>query len=268
MDRPNSIHPTALIAAEAEIGAGVVIGPYAVIEGPVKIGSGCTIHAFAHLIGPLALGRDNQVHSGAVLGGKPQHLHAAQAETAVAIGDGNVFREHVTVHRAAVAGAATRIGDHNFLMAGSHVAHDAQVGNHCILANNALLGGHCVVQDNVFLSGNCAIHQFCRVGRLALVAGCSATNKDTPPFVTLQGANCLVGINVVGMRRAGLSNDQINAVRRAFHLLFYDGVVGAQALVRVQAELGHVDVVAEMIDFIRNSPRGIGHTRERGRIAS
>jgi UDP-N-acetylglucosamine acyltransferase len=157
----------------------------------------------------------------------------------------------------------TRIGSHNFFMAGSHVAHDARVGDRCILANGALVGGHCVLEDSVYLSGNSAVHQFCRVGRLALLSGCSATSKDIPPFVVQQDVNVVVGVNVVGMRRAGLGAAQINAVRQAFRILFREGLPLSAAVARLEAELGAVAAVAEMIAFLRNCPRGINSMRPR-----
>jgi len=251
------IHPTAVISAEAELADGVEIGPFAVLEGPVRIGPGCRLRPYAHLIGPLTLGSDNLIFSGVVLGEQPQHLRYAGEPTGLVIGDGNVFREHVTVHRGTTHSWTTRIGNHNFFMAHSHVAHDCVIGNHCLLANGALLGGHCIVEDGVFLSGNCAVHQFVRLGRLCLLSGTSATGKDIPPFIVQQNVNVVVGVNVVGMRRAGLSAVQIDAVRKAFHILYRQGLPLPDALAHLDAELGQVDVVAEMIAFIRGSTRGI-----------
>ncbi len=175
------IHPTAVVAPEAELAAGVDIGPFVVIEGRVRIGPDCVIRPYAHLCGPLTMGCANVVFSGCVLGERPQHLRYNDEPTAVEIGDHNTFREHVTVHRGTTHTWATRIGNHNFFMAHCHVAHDCRIGHHCILANGALVGGHCTLEDNVYLSGNCAVHQFVRIGRLALLSGCSATTKDIPP---------------------------------------------------------------------------------------
>src|SRR5262249_7373503 len=160
------IHPTAVIPPEAELADDVEIGPFVVIEGAVRVGTGCRIRPHAHLIGPLTMGCDNLVFSGVVLGEQPQHLRYAGERTGLEIGDGNIFREHVTVHRGTTHSWTTRIGNHNFFMAHSHVAHDCVIGNQCLLANGALLGGHCVLEDGVFLSGNCAVHQFVRLGRL------------------------------------------------------------------------------------------------------
>ncbi len=257
------IHPTAVIDPRADVGDQVEIGAYAVVEGPVRIGEGCVIRPGAHLIGPLTLGRNNRVFSHAVLGEQAQHLKYDGEPTRVEIGDHNIFREHVTVHRATTASWVTRIGSGNFLMAGSHVAHDCVVGNNCILANGALLGGHCVVEDNVFLSGNTAVHQYVRAGRLSLLSGCSGSTMDMPPFIIQQRINCVVGVNVVGMRRAGIATEHIDAVRRAFHILYYERMVLPAALERIDRELGDVAEVAEMTAFIRASKRGINLISER-----
>ncbi|MBY0525961.1 MAG: acyl-ACP--UDP-N-acetylglucosamine O-acyltransferase [Gemmataceae bacterium] len=262
------IHPTAIISPEAELAADVQIGPYAILEGAVRIGAGCVIRPHCHLVGPLTMGEGNHVYTGAVLGERPQHLRYADEPTRVEIGDHNVFREHVTVHRGTSHSWATRIGNHNYLMAHSHVAHDCQIGNRCIFANGALLAGHATIEDNVFLSGNCAVHQFGRVGRLALLSGCSIAAKDVPTFGMVQGINCITGVNVVGMRRAGLSHEQINAVRKAYRILFYEGTPMPIARAKVQKELGAVDVVVELLTFMDKSVRGICNTRERVREAA
>jgi len=258
------IHPTAVIAPEADIGEDVQVGPYVVLEGEVRVGAGCVLRPGAHLIGPLTMGCHNTVYGGAVLGEPPQHLKYAGEPTRLVIGDHNIIREHVTVHRGTTHSRETRIGSHNFLMAHCHVAHDCRVGDHCILANGSLMAGHCVLEDNVYLSGNCAIHQFVRVGRLALLSGVSAATKDIPPFVIQQRINCVVGVNVVGMRRAGIPTEHIDAVRRAFHLLYREELALPQALARIEQEIGHYPEVAELVSFIRGSTRGVtlDHTRD------
>ena len=256
------IHPTAVISAEAVLAADVRVGPGAVIEGPVTLGPGCTVDAHAHLIGPLTAGQNNQIGSGAVLGAAPQHLAYRGEPTLIEIGDGNSFREHTTVHRGMPVGVGpgtgvTRIGSHNLFMVGSHVAHDCVVGDHGIYANCALLGGHVVTGDRVLLSGNSAVHQFCRVGRLALLSGASATSKDIPPFWVMQDVNRVCGVNVIGMRRAGVPSAEIQAVRRAFRVIYMERQTIPAALLRIEAEMGSVPAVREVIDFIRSSKRGI-----------
>jgi UDP-N-acetylglucosamine acyltransferase len=251
------IHPTALVAPEADLADGVEVGPYAVLEGRVRLGPRCVVRPHVHLIGPLSMGRDNVIFTGAVLGERPQHLKYNDEPTGVEIGDGNVFREHVTVHRGTTHSWVTRIGSHNFFMANAHIAHDCVVGDRCILANGAMIGGHVVLADNVYLSGNSAVHQFVRIGRLALLSGVSASTKDIPPFCIQQRIDNVVGVNVIGMRRAGLSHEQIDAVRRAYHILFRQGMVVPKALARIEHELGSVDVVRELVAFVRESKRGI-----------
>jgi UDP-N-acetylglucosamine acyltransferase len=257
------IHPTAIISPEAELAERVEVGPFAILEGRVTLGQDCRVRAGAHLIGPLTMGRGNHVYSGAVLSEQPQHTQYKGEPTGVEIGDGNIFREHVTVHRGTTASWTTRIGSHNFFMAGSHIAHDCQVGDHCILANNALVGGHCVLGDRVFLSGNSAVHQYVRIGRLALLSGCSTTTKDIPPFVIQQNINTVFGVNVIGMRRAGITRPEIDAVRRAFHTLFRRGLTLPAALAQLQLELAESAAVAEMIAFLRQTRRGINSMRGR-----
>jgi UDP-N-acetylglucosamine acyltransferase len=262
---PARIHPTAVISPEAELAEGVEVGPYAVLEGRVRLGPGCVVRPHALLCGPLTLGRDNVVHSGAILGERPQHLRYNNEPTSLEVGDGNIFREYVTVHRGTTHSWVTRIGSHNLFMVNSHVAHDCQVGNHCIFANGAVIAGHCILADNVYLSGNAAVHQFTRLGRLCMLSGCSATTKDIPPFVIQQNIDTVVAVNVVGMRRAGMTSQQINGVRQAFRLLFREGLVLPAALARMERDLGHIDAVQEMIAFLRDCSRGVNPMRYRGR---
>jgi UDP-N-acetylglucosamine acyltransferase len=260
---PARVHPTAVISSEAVLANGVQIGPYAVIEGMVRIGSGCIIRPHAYLRGPLTMGARNTVFSGVILGEDPQHLKYQNEPTSLEIGEGNVFREHVTVHRGTNASGSTRIGDNNFFMAGSHIGHDCRIGCGCIFANGALVAGHCTIEDGVYLSGNSAVHQFSRMGRLSLLGGVSATTKDIPPFIIQQGINYVVGVNVVGMRRGGVASDQIDGVRQAFHILYRQGLAIGEALARLEKQLGSHAAVMEMASFIRGSTRGINRTRDR-----
>ncbi len=258
------VHPTAVVSPEADVGEGALVGPHVVLEGEVRVGAGCVLRPGCCLIGPLTMGCHNTVYSGAVLGERPQHVRYNDEPTRLEIGDHNIIREHVTVHRGTTHSWVTCIGSHNFLMAHCHVAHDCQVGNHCILANGVLLAGHCTLEDSVYMSGNSAIHQFVRVGRLALLSGVSASTKDIPPFIIQQRINCIVGVNVVGMRRAGIPTAHIDAVRRAFHLLYREELALPTALAKIEAEVGATPEVAEMLAFIRASTRGInlGHSRD------
>jgi UDP-N-acetylglucosamine acyltransferase len=261
---PASVHPTAIVGPEVELADGVEVGPFAVLEGPVKLGPGCVIRPHAHLIGPITLGPDNHVGTGAVLGERPQSIAYRGEPTETIIGAGNTFREYVTVHRGTPGGGGkTVIGDLNFLMAHAHIAHDCQVGSHVVIANNTLLAGHVVVGDRAFLSGNAAVQQFCRIGRLAMLSGLSSSSKDIPPFLITAGRNCLAGVNVVGMRRAGVPTPQITAVRHAYRILCLQGLALAVALDRVERELSEAETVRELVSFIRQSPRGICPPRVR-----
>lgn len=265
--RPSSerIHPTAIISPDAELGTNVEIGAGAIIEGKVRIGADCVIRPGAYLFGPLTMGVRNTVYTGAVLGERPQHLRYADEPTELVIGNGNIFREHVTVHRGTTASMKTVIGNDNFLMVNSHIGHDCVVGNRCILANGALVGGHCTLGDSVFLSGNAAVHQFVRIGRLALLSGCSASTKDIPPFVMQQGIDNVVNVNIVGLRRAGMNNEQIQAVRRAFRYLFRERMTMPAAIERMEREMGQFDCIQEMIAFLGKCTKGINPMRGRAR---
>jgi UDP-N-acetylglucosamine acyltransferase len=264
------IHPSAVVSPDAELPPDVSVGALAIIEGHVRLGPGCVVRPRAHLIGPLVMGRDNQIYGNATIGERPQHTRYRDEPTGVRVGDGNVFRENVTVHRGTTESWETRIGDGNYFMAGSHVAHDCRVGDRCTLVNNALLGGHCVLSDGAYVSGNAGVHQHCRLGRLALLSGGAITTKDVPPFVIQQGVNTVCGVNVIGMRRAGLAAWQIDAVRRTFHVVFRQGLILPDALLQVEEDYGEVDVVREFVAFVRASQRGINRIRgvEPGRAAA
>jgi UDP-N-acetylglucosamine acyltransferase len=252
-----------VISPQAQLGENVEVGPLAVIDGAVTIGDDCVIRPGAYLFGPMTMGRGNVVFSGAILGERPQHLKYNNEPTTLEIGDNNIFREHVTIHRGTTYSMKTVLGDDNFLMANSHIAHDCVVGNRCIFANGAMIGGHCTLQDGVILSGNAAVHQFVRIGRLAMIAGCSATQKDIPPFIIQVGLDNIGGINLVGMKRAGISRDQINAVRTAFKMLFREGMVLPAAMARMERDLGEFDVIQEMLTFLRGCTKGINFMRNR-----
>lgn len=258
---PNA-HPTAIVSDEAELPADVKIGAFALIEGAVTVGPGCVIHPHARLIGPLTLGANNEVGSGSVIGGAPQHLGYRGEPTDVQIGDNNVFREHVTVHRGMPVGAGlgvTRVGNRGFFMAGSHIAHDCVVGDDVIFANCALIGGHVTVGDRAFLSGNSAVHQHCRVGRLAFLSGTSASTKDIPPFFVMQEVNYVRGLNLVGMKRAGVAPTERAAIRKAYRIIYLTrpAMPINIALVKIEAELGQFAAVRELVEFIRTTKRGI-----------
>jgi UDP-N-acetylglucosamine acyltransferase len=250
------IHPTAVVHAQAKVDASVQIGPHAVIDGGVELGADCVVGPHVYLTGATRIGRDNQFHSGCVIGDFPQDLKYHGAPTRVTIGDHNVFREHVTINRATTAGDATVVGDHNFLMAGAHVAHNCVVGNHVIMANGATLGGHVTVQDRAFISGFCLVHQFCRVGTLAIMQGGSGISKDLPPFTVARGNNGICGLNVVGLRRAGFSAEARLELKKLYHALFRSGARFSVALAAARAQFRSPGALV-MLEFIAAAQRGI-----------
>jgi UDP-N-acetylglucosamine acyltransferase len=216
-----NIHPTACIDPDVRLGQGITVGPYAVIEGASEIGDGCRIGAHAVIHAWVRLGRNNQVHPHAVLGGLPQDLGFDPAEeTHAEIGDGNVFREGVTVSRATRQGGATRIGSHNYFMNNSHVGHDCTLGDHNIFASGATLGGHVRVGDRVFFGGGVMVHQFCRIGSLAMLQGLAGINKDAIPYTMIGGRpGKHYRLNLVGLRRAGVDGERLRALSAAYRRL-------------------------------------------------
>jgi UDP-N-acetylglucosamine acyltransferase len=251
------IHPTAIVSPEVSLDDGVRVGPYCVFEGAVTVGPECDFGAYVHLIGPLTIGRGNKIGSGSVIGSDPQHLGYKGQPTRTEIGDFNMFREHVTVHRGSHVDHVTTIGNRNYFMAHSHVAHDCRIGDDCILANGALMGGHCQLQDRVFMSGNTALHQFVRMGRLSLLTGLEGVSKDVVPFMTVKNRFTVLGVNVIGMRRAGMSASDVATARRAFHILYRSDIFLRPAIEFLERELGAHPVAAEMLKFIHESKRGI-----------
>jgi UDP-N-acetylglucosamine acyltransferase len=217
------IHPTAIIHPQAKLGANVRIGAYAVVDAHVELGADCVVGPHVYLTGVTRIGTANVFHAGSVIGDAPQDLKYQDEPTRLEIGDGNVFREHVTVHRSNKLAEATLVGSHNLFMAGAHVAHNCLVGNHVIFANGATLGGHVTVQDRAFLSSHCLVHQFCRVGTLAIMQGGSAISKDLPPYTVARGDNGICGLNTVGLRRAGFSVPERLELKRLYKFLFRSG---------------------------------------------
>ena len=250
------IHPTALIGPQVELGAGVTIGPYAVIDGEVRLGEGCRLGPHVHLTGQVEIGDRNVFHAGCVIGDVPQDISFAGGKTKVVIGSDNTFREHVTVHRSNSEEEATRIGSGNLFMAGSHVGHNAVIGNRAILANSVLIGGHAVIGDRAVLGGNSGVHQFVRIGRLALLQGNSGLSNDLPPFFMACRINELAGLNVVGLKRAELASGTRLQLKKLYHLLFRRKLALSVAVQQASEEFTGVEC-REVLDFIRDSRRGV-----------
>jgi UDP-N-acetylglucosamine acyltransferase len=254
-----SIHPTAIVSREAKLAAGVSVGAYAVIEGAVTVGVGSVIHSGARLLGPLTMGERNAVHANAVLGGLPQDRKFDGERTEVLIGDDNIFREGVTVHRATGAGGKTVVGSRCYLMVNSHVGHNCAVADDVTLINGAVLGGHVQVAARAIIGAYVAVHQFCRVGRLAMLSNSCCMTVDVPPFFTAMETNTLTQLNAVGLRRSGMSREHINAVRRMFQIAFRDNAHRplALALAALPAEVAAVPAVGEVIEFCQHTKRGV-----------
>lgn len=257
------IHPTAIVDSRAQVDATAEIGPYAVIDAHVALGPNCVVGPHVHLTGHTVIGAGNRFHTGAVIGDAPQDLKYHGEPTGLRIGDHNVFRENVTVHRSAKLDEETVIGSHNFLMAGSHVGHNAVIGNHVILANGALVAGHVTVGDRAFISGNCLLHQFVRVGTLALMQGGSAISKDLPPYTIARGDNGICGLNVVGLRRAGFTSEQRLELKQLYHLLFRSGKLLRDALAEAQARFSS-PACRVLLDFAAETKRGLCADTGRG----
>jgi UDP-N-acetylglucosamine acyltransferase len=251
------IHPTAVIDSQAQIDPDVEIGPYVVIEGQVRIRRGTRVMAHAYLTGWTEIGEGNEIHPGVVLGDAPQDKAYKGEETYLKIGDQNVFREYVQVHRGTVAGSSTVIGNDNFLMATAHVGHNCKLGDNVVLANGALLGGHVEVGNNVFISGNCVVHQFVRIGDYSLMRGLSGTSRDVPPFAIVDWQHTVRGVNVVGLKRAGFDEKRIRALRGAFRVLFRKGRNLALAVREVEKSAGANTDVLALLEFIKSSERGV-----------
>jgi UDP-N-acetylglucosamine acyltransferase len=255
-----SIHATALIDPKARLGRNVTVGPFAVIEADVEIGDNCTVGPHATVMRYTTLGEGCRVHAGAVLGDWPQDMGFKPDELShVRIGKHVTLREFVTIHRGTKAGTVTELGDGCFLMANAHVAHNVRLGARVIIANGVLLAGYVDVGDGAFLSGHVVVHQFVRIGRLAMVGGASGLSKDVPPFCMVGGMarNQVAGLNVIGMRRAGLNPDQRKAVKAAFGTLYRSGLNVGQAVKEIKATAQAGSAAAEMAAFVEESKRGI-----------
>ena len=225
------IHPTALISSEAQIDASAEIGAYVVIEGPVRIGPRCRVLPHAQLLGDTVIGEGTSVGRGAILGENPQDLgFDAATPSGLRIGVDNVIREYVTIHRGSKAGSMTVVGDGNFIMAGAHFGHDAQIGDKNVFANDVLLAGHVHVGNHAFIGGGAVFHQFLRIGDGCVVQGNGSFSKDIPHYCTAQRINRVTGLNVVGLRRRGATSEDRAALKELFDLIFRSGRILSQAI--------------------------------------
>ncbi|MEY2411251.1 MAG: UDP-N-acetylglucosamine acyltransferase [Verrucomicrobiota bacterium] len=250
------IHASAVIHPGAKIDPSVEIGPHAVIDGHVSVGPGCVIGPHAYLTGHTRIGANNRFHAGCVIGDAPQDLKYKAEPTGLVIGDDNVFREHVTVHRANQPGEETSIGSRNYLMVHSHVGHNSVIGNDVIMVNGSMLAGHVTVGDRALLSGNCGVHQFVRIGTLSMMQGNSGASQDLPPFTVCREINILVGLNIVGLRRAGFTSEQRLDLKKAYHLIFRGSGRLPDRLDLAQAQCMTAES-RQLIEFARTTQRGM-----------
>ncbi len=254
----SAIHPTAVIHAGAQIGEGCQIGPYSVVGEHVVLGARCRLHSHVVIDGHTVLGDDNEIFPFASIGLKTQDLKWKGGTTWTRIGDRNTFREYVTIHSATSDGDATVVGSDNNILAYCHVAHDCQLGNHIIMSNVGTLAGHVTVGDRAIVGGLAAVHQFCRIGKFAMIGGCSKVVQDIPPFMIGDGNPAETRtINKVGMERHGISDEAITALRQAYKLLFRDGLTTTNALEKMKTELPQLPEVQHLIEFASTTERGL-----------
>ncbi|MFH0855332.1 MAG: acyl-ACP--UDP-N-acetylglucosamine O-acyltransferase [Candidatus Omnitrophota bacterium] len=256
-----NIHPTAIIAKNAKIGDGVCVGPYAVISDNATIGPGTKIGTHCVIDGNTAIGGNCEIFTGAVIGSRPQDLKYKGEKVFLEIGDNNIIREYCTFNPGTEELGRTVIGSNNLFMAYSHVAHDCVVGSHCVIANNGTLAGHVTIEDKAVIGGLAAIHQFVRIGKLAIIGGCSKVVQDIPPFSTSDGHPAQVyGLNLVGLRRMNIPKETIENLDSAFRILFNSGLTKKHALERIEKEIAQSPEVSYLVEFIRKSERGIAHS--------
>ncbi|MGA2176186.1 MAG: acyl-ACP--UDP-N-acetylglucosamine O-acyltransferase [Verrucomicrobiota bacterium] len=252
------IAPTAVVHPKAQIGAGCVIGPYCVIGENVTLGKECRLHSHVVIDGHTTLGDDNEIFPFACIGLKTQDLKWKGGVTRTLIGSHNTFREYVTIHSATGEGEVTTVGSHNHLLAYCHIAHNVTLGDYIIMSNVATLAGHIVVEDRAVIGGLAAVHQFCRVGTMSLIGGCSKVVQDVPPYMMADGNPARTrALNKVGLERNGVSAEAQAALKQAHRILFRGGLTQANALAKIESELPPLAEVRRLVEFVRASERGI-----------
>ncbi len=250
------IHPSAVIHPSAKLGTNVSVGPCAVIEAGVELGDDCVVGPQVCLLGATTIGKGNRFHAGCVIGDAPVDLKYKGEPTRLCIGDHNVFREHVTVNCSNTLAEDTIIGSHNFLTPHAHVGHNVVIGNHVILGGGCFIAGHAVVNDRAFVSGCCLVHQFCRIGTLAMMQGGAAISKDLPPFTISRRLNEICGLNIVGLRRAGLNAEERLELKRLYRELFRSGKNLRLAIEDAQ-KIFSGPAAKNMLEFVAAAKRGV-----------
>ena len=252
------IHPTAIVDKKAKLADDIEVGPFAIIGSDVTIGRFNKVGAHVVIEGHTTIGENCHIFTGACVGSIPQDLKYKGEKTFLKIGNSNTIREYTTLNPATSEGGVTSIEDGNLFMAYSHVAHDCSIGNECIIANAGTLAGHVTLEDNVVVGGLTAVHQFVRVGKMAIIGGCSKVVKDIPPFSTCDGHPARVySLNLIGLERADISKEAQGALKKSFKILFHSGLSFKSSVERVEQEIGHFEEVEYLLVFIRNSKRGM-----------
>lgn len=253
------IHETAIVHSGAKIGPNVEIGPYAIVGENVEIGDGTVVGPHAVLDGWTVIGKNNKIYAGAAIGADPQDLKFQGEKSYLFIGDHNIIREYATISRGTEGGGGeTRIGNNNLFMAYTHVAHDCQVGNHVIMSNSSALAGHVTVEDRVVIGGLAGVHQFCKVGRMAMIGAHTVIVKDVPPYVIVDGNPAKVfGINIVGLRRNGVTPEARAEIKKGYKILYRSNLNVTQAIEQMEQELPGIAEIDHFIRFIRSAERGI-----------
>jgi UDP-N-acetylglucosamine acyltransferase len=256
--RMTEIHSSAIVHRNAKIGANVFIGPFCVIGENVSLGDNCKLHSHVVIDGHTSLGSGNEIFPFASIGLKTQDLKWRGGTTRTEIGDSNTFREYVTIHSATSDGEVTRVGSNNNVLAYSHIAHNVTLGSHVIMSNVATLAGHVTVEDYAIIGGLAAIHQFCRIGKMSIIGGCSKVVQDVPPFMMADGNPAETRtVNKVGMERNGISADTQATLKKAYKILFRDGLTIPNALKQIEQDLNLSPELTHLIQFVRGSERGI-----------
>jgi UDP-N-acetylglucosamine acyltransferase len=252
------IHPTAVIHAKAQIGAGCEIGPFCVIGENVALGDHCRLHSHVVLDGHTTLGEGNEIFPFASIGLKTQDLKWKGGLTRTNIGSHNTFREYVTIHSATGDGETTTVGSHNHILAYCHIAHNVTLGDSIIMSNVATLAGHIVVEDRAVIGGLAAVHQFCRIGTMSIIGGCSKVVQDVPPYMLADGNPARARtINKVGLERNGVSEEAQAALKQAYKILFREGLTIPNALSKIESTLPPLAELRRLAEFVRASERGI-----------
>jgi UDP-N-acetylglucosamine acyltransferase len=251
------IASTARIHPGAKIGPDVTIGDFCVVESDVEIGAGCVLEPYVYVKRWTTLGERNRISAGTVLGTDPLDKAFSGARSYLRIGNGNQIREHYTISRGTQPESVTRIGDENYIMTAGHIAHDCKIGNHTVICSCALVAGYVEVEDQAFISGGVVVHQFSKIGRLAMIGGNTRVNSDVPPFFMYSGFNVeSKGLNLVGLKRAGYKHSDIAVLKKAYQILYRSGLKLEEALARIETEIPTPET-RHLVEFVRRSERGI-----------